>query len=101
MFKRNSLPRDFTLLRKFLTPGSKVYLDKCNDTYVAVFTGETFRHGHLSFTSPSGFSRYVTSQYNTQAQHPSGWEVIYTLNDGTHKTIKNIYDDGVKKVFLK
>ena len=99
MFKRNSLPRDFTLLRKFLTPGSKVYLDKCNDTYVAVFTGETFRHGHLSFTSPSGFSRYVTAQYNTHA-HPSGWGVIYTMNNGTPKTIKNIYDDGVKN-FLK
>ena len=97
MFKRNGLPRDFTLLRKFLTPGSKVYLDKSNNTYVAVFTGETFKHGHLSFTSPSGFSKYVTSQY-TQAQHPSGWEVIYSLNGGTPKTIKSIYDDGVKNL---
>lgn len=97
MFKRNGLPRDFTLLSKFLTPGSKVYLNTSNFTYVSIFTGETFKYGHLSFTSPSGFSRYVTAQH-TQAQHPSGWEVIYTLNNGTRKTIKSIYDDGVKNL---
>lgn len=95
MFRRN-IPRDFTLLRKFLTPGSKVYIDKSNDTYVAVFTGDTFKHGHISFTSPSGFSRYVTDQYTTQRHHRSGWGVIYTLNNGIPKTIKSIYDDGVE-----
>jgi hypothetical protein len=74
-----------------------VFIDKSNDTYVAVFTGDTFKHGHISFTSPSAFSRYVTEKY-TQAQHPSGWGVIYTLNNGTPKTIKSIYDDGVKNM---
>lgn len=99
MFRRN-IPRDFTLLRNFLTPGSKVYINKWNDTYIAIFTGETFRHGHISFTSPSAFSKYVTEQYTTHAQHPSGWEAIYTLNEDTHviKTLKRIYDEGVKKV---
>lgn len=100
MFRRNHIPRDFTLLRNFLTPGSKVYINKWNDTYVAIFTGETFRHGHISFTSPSAFSKYVTGQYDTSVQHPSGWEAIYTLNKDTHviKKIKSIYDEGVKKV---
>jgi hypothetical protein len=87
-------------MSKILSPGSKVYIDKWNHTYEAIFTGNTLKHGDLLFGSPSAFSRYVTDQYNSRVQHPSGWEAIYTLNEETRetKTIKRLYDDGVKNL---
>ena len=96
---RNHIPRDFTLLSKIVSPGTKVYISKFGDRYEAIFTGKTFIHGKESFTSPNLFSRYVTDQYNTRVQNPSGWEVIYTLNDGIRKTIKMIYDEEMAKIF--
>ena len=96
---RNHIPRDFTLLSKIVSPGTKVYISKFGDTHEAIFTGKTFIHGKESFTSPNLFSRYVTDQYNTRVQNPSGWEVIYTLNNGIPKTIKMIYDEEMAKIF--
>jgi hypothetical protein len=96
---RNHIPRDFTLLGKILSPGTKVYISKFGHRYEAIFAGDRFIHGQESFTSPNLFSRYVTDRYNTRAQNPSGWEVIYTLNNGIRKTIKSIYDEEMAKIF--
>jgi len=102
--RRNGIPRDFTLLRNLLPTGSKVYINKFGNTHEGTFTGDGFKCGEEFFKSPTAFSKYVTHQYNTDVQHPSGWDVIHTiymLDDGTCQcvSIKDIYDNGMKQTF--
>lgn len=102
--RRNGIPRDFTLLRNLLPTGSKVYINKFGNKHEAIFTGDGFKNEEEIFTSPTAFSKYVTHQYNTDVQHPSGWDVIHTiymLDDGTCQllSIKDIYDYEMKETF--
>jgi hypothetical protein len=99
MSRRNGVPRDFTLLRRVLTPGAKVWIWRHGIEHRATFLGDRFRteDGKI-FTSPFAFSTHVTRLYTDTAAPPSGWSVIRTVvNEHTQQVmaLDTIYDNGI------